>query len=151
MTPDSPPTANVLIDCTGSSYGTGEVEIAGCTIQHSSKSPDSANIRIIGRSNPAKDQPVVREGHVTITGNVLSDVRVNVHLRDVRGVVITGNTFYMGYDHDLLVEESSNIVIGVASQLNRAWRCSSNGTNVPKTAWSMRISSASAQATLSGR
>ena len=112
MAPDAPPTANVLIDCTGSRYGTGEVEIVGCTIQHSSKSPDSANIRIIGRSNPAKDQPVVREGHVTITGNVLSDVRVNVHLRDVRGVVITGNTFYMGYDHDLLVEESSNIVVG---------------------------------------
>ena len=112
MATNAPPTANVLIDCSGSSAGTAEVEIAGCTIQHSSKSPDSANIRIIGRGNPAKGQPVARWGHVTITGNVLSDVKVNVHLRDARSVVIAGNTFYMGYEHDLLVEDSSNIVVG---------------------------------------
>jgi len=112
MAPDAPPTANVLIDCAGTGYGTGEVAITGCTIQHVSNAPDSANIRIIGRSKPTKTQPLVREGHVTITGNVLSDVRVNLHLRDARGVVISGNTFWMGYDHDLLVEDSSNIVVG---------------------------------------
>jgi hypothetical protein len=112
MATNAPPTANVLIDCSGSNAGTAEVEIAGCTIQHSGKSPDSANIRIIGRGNPAKNLPVARWGHVTITGNVLSDVKVNVHLHDTRGVVITGNTFYMGYEHDLLVEDSSNVVVG---------------------------------------
>jgi len=112
MSPKAPPTANFLIDCTGSNEGTGEVAITGCTIQHGGSSPDSANIRIIGRSNPSAKLALVREGHVTITGNVLSDVKVNVHLKDCRGVVLTGNTFWMGYTHNLLVEDSSNIIIG---------------------------------------
>jgi hypothetical protein len=112
MSPETPPTANVLIDCTGSIYGTGEVAVTGCTIQHNSDSPDSANIRILGRSKPAPGLPLVREGHVTITGSVLSDVKVNVHLRDCRGVVLTGNTFWMGYTHNLLVEDCSNIILG---------------------------------------
>jgi hypothetical protein len=112
MSPKTPPTANVLIDCTGSAEGTGEVAITGCTIQHNSPSPDSANIRILGRSNPSSKLKLVREGNVTITGNVLSDVRVNVHLRDCRGVTLTGNTFWMGYTHNLLVEDCSDIVIG---------------------------------------
>jgi len=112
MSRDTPPTANVLIDCTGSVYGTGEVAITGCTIQHNSPSPDSANIRIIGRSKPSGKLTVVREGNVTITGNVLSDVQVNVHLKDCRGVVLTGNTFWMGYAHNLLVEDCSNIILG---------------------------------------
>jgi hypothetical protein len=112
MSPDARPTANVLIDCTGSRYGTGEVAITGCTIQHNSPSPDSANIRIIGRSEPSGQLDLVREGNVTITGNVLSDVQVNVHLKDCRGVAITGNTFWMGYKHNLLIEDCSNIVVG---------------------------------------
>jgi len=112
MAPDSPPTANVLIDCRGSTYGTGEVAITGCTIQHNNPSPDSANIRIIGRSDPSRNQQLVREGNVTISGNVLSDVQVNVHLRDCRGVTLVGNTFWQGYRHNLLVEECSNIVVG---------------------------------------
>jgi hypothetical protein len=112
MSPDTPATANVLIDCTGSVYGTGEVAITGCTIQHNSPSPDSANIRMIGRSRPSRKLDLVREGHITITGNVLSDVQVNVHLKDCRGVTLLGNTFWMGYRHNLLIEDCSNIVIG---------------------------------------
>jgi hypothetical protein len=112
MSPQSPPTANVLIDCTGSEYGTGEVAITGCTIQHNNPSPGSANIRILGRSKPSRDLDPVREGNITITGNVLSDVKMNLHLRDCRGVAITGNTFWMGYEHDLLIEDCSNIVVG---------------------------------------
>jgi hypothetical protein len=112
MSPKTPPTANILIDCSNSIYGTGEVAITGCTIQHNSPSPDSANIRILGRSNPSELLKLVREGNVTITGNVLSDVKVNVHLKDCRGVTLTGNTFWMGYTHNLLIEDCSNIVIG---------------------------------------
>lgn len=112
MSPDAPPTANVFIDCRGSRYGTAEVAITGCTLQHNSKSPDSANIRIIGAGDPAPPQPAARWGHVTITGNVLSDVRGNIHLKNARGVTLNGNTFWMGYDYDLLVEDSSNIVVG---------------------------------------
>jgi nitrous oxidase accessory protein NosD len=61
---------------------------------------------------PTEEGKKTLEGNATITGNVFSDVRVNVHLQHARGVVLTGNTFWEGYDHDLLVEESSNVVIG---------------------------------------
>ena len=112
MSPETPPTANVLIDSADSPYGTGEVAITGCTIQHNSPSPDSANIRIIGRSKSGRKGEPVREGNVTITGNVLSDVKVNVHLKECRGVILVGNTFWMGYNHNLLIENCSNIIVG---------------------------------------
>ncbi len=111
MAPGAAPTANILIDCTGSPYGTGEVAITGCTIQHNHDSPDSANIRIIGRSQPGGRLELVREGNVTITGNILSDVKTNVHLKDCRGVTLTGNTFWMGFTHNLLIEDCSSIVM----------------------------------------
>ena len=111
MSPDTPATANVLIDCTGSTNGTGEVAITGCTIQHNNPSPDSANIRILGRSDPSLRQELVREGNITITGNVLSDVQVNLHLRDCRGVTVTGNTLWQGYRHNLLLEDCSSVVM----------------------------------------
>lgn len=111
MHPETEPTANVLIDCREGSAGTAEVAITGCTIQHNHLSPDSANIRMIGRSSPA-DGRMVREGNLTITGNVLSDTQVNVHLVDCRGVSIVGNTFWRGYRHNLLIEDCSNIVVG---------------------------------------
>lgn len=110
MSPDSPPTANVLIDCRESAYGTAEVAITGCTIQHNNPSPESANIRIIGRSNANEKQELVREGNVTIAGNVLSDVQVNIHLQDCRGVAVTGNTLWQGYTYNLLLEDCTNIV-----------------------------------------
>jgi Periplasmic copper-binding protein (NosD) len=112
MSPATPPTANVLIDCTESLTGTAEVAITGCTIQHNSKSKDSANIRIIGKGLTKADQPEVRWGNATITGNVMSDVATNVHLKECRGITIQANTFWMGYDHNLLIESCSNIVIG---------------------------------------
>jgi hypothetical protein len=114
---DGPPTANVLIDCTTSPNGTAEVAITGCTIQHNSKGPESANIRILGRGNRGGEGQT-RWGHVTITGNVFSDVVTNVHLNGCRGVTLTGNTFWMGYKHNLLVEDSRQIVVG-ANALER--------------------------------
>ena len=115
MGKEAPPTANILLDSAGGSIG--EVAITGCTIQHNSVGPDSANIRILGQGDDAAlavriGSTKTQEGHVTITGNVLSDVQVNVHLKNARGVTLTGNTFWMGYQHDLLVEDSSNIVVG---------------------------------------
>jgi hypothetical protein len=114
MAPNAPATANVLIDSTGGAVG--EIAITGCTIQHASNAPGSANIRVLGGGQtPATIRTPAtptNEGHVTITGNVLSDVRVNVHLQNARGVTITGNTFWVGFDHDLLVEDSSNVIVG---------------------------------------
>lgn len=112
MSRDTPATANVLIDCRESENGTAEVAITGCTLQHNSAGPDSANIRILGGSRNERTGKPYREGNITITGNVLSDVATNVHLNNCRGVTLTGNTFWMGYQYNLLVEQCSHIVIG---------------------------------------
>jgi len=106
------PTANVLIDATGGSIG--EIAITGCTIQHTHNAAGSANIRIIGEGQPrgAYAKGELRGGNITITGNILSDVQVNVHLSKVRGVSIVGNTIWKGYTHDFLIEGSSSVVIG---------------------------------------
>lgn len=112
MSRETPPTANVFIDCRESEYGTAEVAISGCTIQHNSHGPESCNIRVLGATRRPKTGKDERQGHVAITGNVFSDVATNVHLNNCRGVTLTGNTFWMGYEHNLLVEESSHIIVG---------------------------------------
>lgn len=115
MGPDSPPTANVWLDSTGGSIG--EVAITGCTIQHSSKAPGCANIRIQGGGSDKslerrEGRATTREGNITIGSNVFSDVTINIHIQNARGVTITGNTFWEGFEHDLLVEDSTHIVLG---------------------------------------
>ncbi len=111
MDANGPPAANVLIDATGGSIG--EIAITGCTLQHAHDAPESANIRIIGEGIPQRyAEGELRGGNITITGNVLSDVQTNIHLRKVRGVTVLGNTLWQGYAHDLLIEDSSNIIVG---------------------------------------
>lgn len=109
MGPKGPPTANVLLDCTGGSIA--EVAITGCTIQHNSSGPDSANIRILGKGADSKKGAATQWGHVTISGNVFSDVQTNVDIQNARGVTLTGNTFWMGYAWNLKVEKSQQIVV----------------------------------------
>ena len=104
-------TANVLIDATGGSIG--EIAITGCTLQHAHEAPGSANIRIIGEGDLQRyAEGERRGGNVTITGNILSDVQINIQLLKVRGVAISGNTIWKGYTHDLLIEDCSSIAIG---------------------------------------
>jgi len=102
-----PPTANILIDCTGGTAGTAEVAITGCTIQHTHAANDSANIRFVGLD--AGDR---RWGHLVIANNVMSDVQINVDVQLARGVSIVGNTFWKGVQHNLRVVDSTNVVIG---------------------------------------
>ena len=109
-----PSSANVLLDSTAGSID--EVTLTGCTLQHTHKSADSANIRILGAGyDPSllrrggKDH--TREGNITISGNVFSDVQVNVEIKTARGITLSGNTFWEGFSHDLVVEGCSNIVI----------------------------------------
>lgn len=108
------PTANVLFDSTEGSMAEGA--IVGCTIQHARTTPalNSANIRILGKGvfGTKGKQQEVNCGHITIGDNVLSDIQTNIHLSGARGVTITGNTFWQGYKHNLLVEDSSQIVLG---------------------------------------
>lgn len=111
---DGPPTANVWLDSTGGSIG--EVSITGCTLQHTNKAPNSANIRIQGGGlDPSLERregrATTREGNITIGNNVFSDVQINVEIRSARGVTLTGNTFWEGFQHDLLIEDSSHVVV----------------------------------------
>ncbi len=112
MDPNGPPTANVLIDTSKGeekrNYDVREGAIVGCTIQHTHDAPGSANIRFIGRED---NQPNT-VGRWTIADNVLSDVNVNIHLIRARGVTITGNTLWKGFEHNLLVEGSAHILVG---------------------------------------
>jgi len=109
-----PPSANVLLDSTGGSIG--EVAITGCTLQHTNKAPNSANIRILGAgTDPGLERKgqdtATREGNVTITGNIFSDIQVNIEIQQARGITISGNTFWEGFQHDLIVTNSSHVVI----------------------------------------
>ena len=128
---DAAPSANVLLDSAGGSIG--EVAITGCTLQHTSKTPGSANIRILGAGNDASLKrrtggEHTREGNVTITGNVFSDVQINVEIQDSRGITITGNTFWEGFQHDLIVTSSSHIVV-TGNNFDRNPRYAVNGFN----------------------
>jgi hypothetical protein len=106
-----PPTANVLIDSTGGSNA--EVAITGNTIQHNHKAAGGANVRIKGPSaRQIKGTDELRDGHITITGNILSDVMVNIHLEHARGVVVTGNTCWTAYEWNLLAENCVAVTVG---------------------------------------
>lgn len=98
---------NVLLDSTGSACGSAEVEITGCTLQHSG-GDDSANVRFLG--GDLQDNRAW--GHLTIANNVLSDVHVNVDLQKARGVNILGNTFGVAYQHNLKMVDCTNVVVG---------------------------------------
>lgn len=105
----SQPTANVLLDAAGGSIG--EVAIVGCTIQHTHHAPNSANIRIDCESNAVSFTEETRHGHVTIADNILSDVQVNIDIANTRGVAITGNTIWKGYESNLRVTHCESVVM----------------------------------------
>ncbi|KPK69730.1 MAG: hypothetical protein AMJ84_08945 [Acidithiobacillales bacterium SM23_46] len=109
MSQNAPPTANVLLDAADGLIG--EVAIVGCTIQHDHNASGSANVRIIGRSEPRPFTNERRHGNITIANNVMSDVQFNIDIRECRGVSIVGNTCWKGYSHNLRVEDSANILV----------------------------------------
>lgn len=128
---DSPPSANVELDSTSGSIG--EVTLTGCTLQHTSKAPGSANVRILGAgTDPSLERrvgrPTTREGNVTITANVFSDVHVNIEVKESRGVVISGNTFWEGFDHDVLAENCEHLIVN-NNNFDRNPRYAVNGFN----------------------
>lgn len=96
--------ADILLDVTEGSVREGS--IVSNTIQ-AKPSPGGANIRIIG--NPETPDKV---GVISITGNMISSQKVNVHLVHARGAVLSGNITFTGYEHALLLEECRNVSIG---------------------------------------
>lgn len=105
MNRDGPPTANVLLDLSEGAMLEGA--IVGCTIQHEHTVPGSSNIRFIGHG-PDKRTEV---GNLTIADNNLSETQHNVDIKYGRGIIVTGNTFYMGMVHNILIEQSENIML----------------------------------------
>lgn len=106
MSATGPPTANVWLDTVSGSIREGA--ITGSTLQHDGKAKGSANIRFTGQGTRARQ----KVGYFSISDNVISAADFNIHLRYARGVNITGNTFALGFSHNLLVESSSDITVG---------------------------------------
>ena len=84
-----------------------EGAIVGCTVQGVSR-PGGANIRFIGESA----QVAHKVGLFTISGNLISSQQTQIHLRYARGIAISGNTLFSGHERNIVLEDSSNIVIG---------------------------------------
>lgn len=96
--------ADILLDVTEGSVREGS--IVSNTIQ-AKPSPGGANIRIIGNPNTPD-----KVGVLTISGNMISSQKVNVHLVRARGVVLSGNNVFVGHERAFLLEECRNISLG---------------------------------------
>ncbi len=107
--PNSKPSANIEIDSTG--INGGEIEIVGCTIQHSHKSPGSTNILIESKSLKRAFSEEQKDGNITITGNVMSDAQTNIDIRNTRGLTITGNTMWKGYTYNMIIRGCENFIV----------------------------------------
>ncbi len=96
--------ADLLVDIReGGSVREGT--IVGNDIQ-AVRTPGGANIRMLGA--PGSPDKI---GLFAITGNHVSSQEVNIHLRNVRGVTVSGNSI-RGGTHAMLIEDSRNIVVG---------------------------------------
>lgn len=83
--------------------------ITGNNIQ-AIKTPGGANIRLVG--SPTTPNKL---GLFAISGNHISSQNVNIHLRNVRGITVNGNSFLRAGEQALLIEGSRNIVVGTNS------------------------------------
>jgi Right handed beta helix region/Pectate lyase superfamily protein len=106
--PKAETSADVLFDCRDGTVREGAV--VGNTIQ-AKQSPNGANVRLVG---VGKDDPNA-VGLLAITGNLIGSQHSALHLRACRGVVVSGNCVYSGYENALWVEDSENVVIGANS------------------------------------
>jgi hypothetical protein len=83
-----------------------EGTIASCTVQ-AKRSPGGANIRIEG-----PDLPLSTAGGLwTISGNVIQSQDINLLLRSVRAVNVTGNSFCSGFQRSVVVDRCRNIAM----------------------------------------
>jgi hypothetical protein len=106
---DQASSANVwLVSGSGS---IGEVAVTGCTIQHTHHGKDSANIRIDLHSEDVTGTEERRHGNITISGNILSDAQVNVHLQHLRSATVTGNTMWQGFHSNIVMEHCAAVAI----------------------------------------
>ncbi len=103
--PHAEESADVLFDCRDGTVR--EATIVGNTIQ-AKQSPGGANVRLLGAG---RDNPNAT-GLLAISGNLLGSQAAVLHLRACRGVVVSGNCIYSGYQYAVLAEDSENLVLG---------------------------------------
>lgn len=103
--PEGVVSADILIDCSQEGSSVREGTISGNTIQ-AIYSPGGANIRFIGSESNAN-----KVGLWSITGNHIGNQDFNIDLDQSRGISIVGNTFMRGYDRNIVVKNSKNIII----------------------------------------
>ncbi len=97
--------ADIWFDCSmGGSIREGT--ITSNTIQ-ALPTHGGANIRFTGYGDSNE-----KIGLLSITGNHISSQMINIHLDNTHGISITGNTFIRGYEHNVIMENSRNIVLG---------------------------------------
>lgn len=95
--------ADVLFDCRDGTVREGT--IVGNTIQ-AVRTPGGANVRFLG----AKDHPNA-VGLFAITGNLLGSQSKVLDLHACRGVTVTGNSIYSGYQHAIWAEDCEHLVL----------------------------------------
>jgi hypothetical protein len=95
--------ADVLFDCRDGTVREGT--IVGNTIQ-AVESPGGANVRFLG-AGPDNPNAV---GLFTLSGNLLGSQQTVLDLRSCRGVVVSGNTIYSGYQHAVWAEDAEHLV-----------------------------------------
>jgi len=105
------PTAEIFFDCREPAEGVAspsirEFTISSNTIQ-ATHSPGGCNIRIIG-PDPTGVLPI---GMGAITGNVIGNQAINVHLTACRGLALTGNHVYGGYRHNFRLEGCEDLTL----------------------------------------
>jgi hypothetical protein len=84
-----------------------EGTIASNTIQ-AVVSPGGANIRFIGPGRPEQQGLM---GLWSISGNLIGNQEVNIHLVHSRGISIAGNHIYTGKKRNIMIEESRHIIL----------------------------------------
>ncbi len=102
---DAESSADILIDARRDTVREGT--IASNTIQ-AVPSPGGANIRFLG---PPLPEGRGATGMWTISGNLIGNQEVNLHLKHAEGITVTGNHIYTARQQTILVENSRNLVL----------------------------------------
>ncbi len=100
---NAPESADIWIE--SGTGGVREGSIVSNTIQ-AKVSPGGANVRFVGPAD------INKISMWTVTGNHISNQAVNVHLKNCRGMVLTGNSIALSHDRSILMEGSRHIVLG---------------------------------------
>jgi hypothetical protein len=85
--------------------GVREGSIVSNTIQ-AKVSPGGANVRFVGPDD------INKVSMWTVSDNHISNQAVNVHLKNCRGMVLSGNSIALSHERSILVEGGRHIVLG---------------------------------------